>query len=211
MKNENLIVKRVRVNDDGVIEKRCTNCGEWLIATRDFFSISVGGLKGLQSQCKVCLKQKATYSQEARRAYCKRYHKLHKVHNNKMNRKYYRLHRGQVLIRQMVTQRKRSQRLKEEALKYYSIGNKVACVNCGFSNIDALTIDHVNGGGNKHRRQLGGRSGVSFYYWLAENKYPEGYRTLCMNCQFIKLGELHSVLPLNQSNKIIVRDVVHGI
>ncbi len=78
--------------------------------------------------------------------------------------------------------------MKKEVLTHY--GNGIcACVKCGFDDLRALTIDHINGGGHKERKQLGkgmDRGGMTFYRWLRKNGYPEGYQTLCMNCQFIK-------------------------
>lgn len=75
---------------------------------------------------------------------------------------------------------------KERVLTYYG-GGKLACVKCGFSDIRALTIDHIDGNGYQHRRELGSQGiGKGFYYWLERHLYPEGYQTLCMNCQFIK-------------------------
>jgi len=59
------------------------------------------------------------------------------------------------------------------------------CSECGFSDLNALTIDHINGNGFKHRRELKNISGVTFYRWLRNNNYPKEYRVLCMNCQFI--------------------------
>jgi hypothetical protein len=69
-----------------------------------------------------------------------------------------------------------------DVLKHYS--PELKCQRCGFADIRALTIDHVHGGGNKHRKELGGSGRL--YYWLKKNNYPEGYQVLCMNCQFIK-------------------------
>jgi hypothetical protein len=51
------------------------------------------------------------------------------------------------------------------------------CECCGEPNIDLLTIDHVNGGGKKHRRGIN-----SMYHWLIKNGFPDGYRVLCFNC-----------------------------
>lgn len=66
----------------------------------------------------------------------------------------------------------------------------VVCKRCGFDDIRALSIDHVNGGGNKHRRELGkSATGSWFYRWLVKNGFPEGFQVLCMNCQFIKRHE----------------------
>ncbi len=66
-------------------------------------------------------------------------------------------------------------------LTYYGNG-KCACVLCGFEDVRALSIDHINGGGTEHRRQIH----KNMYRWLVDNNYPKGYQTLCMNCQFIK-------------------------
>ena len=78
--------------------------------------------------------------------------------------------------------------LKREVLTHYGNG-KCVCVSCGYSDIRALTIDHINGGGHKERKRLGkgiDRGGVPFYRWLRKNDYPKGHQTLCMNCQLIK-------------------------
>lgn len=69
-----------------------------------------------------------------------------------------------------------------KVLIHYS-GNQphCQCPECNENNIKFLTIDHINGGGNKHRKQLGG-SGFAIYKWLIHNNYPEGYQVLCYNC-----------------------------
>jgi len=54
------------------------------------------------------------------------------------------------------------------------------CVCCGENNLEFLCIDHINGGGNKHRKKVG--HGGTFYRWLRKNNMPEGYRVLCHNC-----------------------------
>lgn len=76
-------------------------------------------------------------------------------------------------------------RIKSEVLTYYG-GGEPACVGCGFSDIRALTIDHINGGGRQHKQALG-KYGINFYRWLIQQGFPEGYQTFCMNCQFIKV------------------------
>lgn len=71
-----------------------------------------------------------------------------------------------------------------EVLKYYS--PELSCVRCGFSDLAALSIDHINGNGNKHREEI---HNANIYRWLKNNDYPEGFQILCMNCQFIKRHE----------------------
>ena len=103
--------------------------------------------------------------------------------NAERQRKYRKNHPG------LENERRRSSRwvIKEEVLTHYGNG-KYACVKCGEDRSACLSIDHIQGGGNKER---GGslRSSTSFYRWLRDNRYPEGYQTLCMNCQFIKRFE----------------------
>lgn len=74
--------------------------------------------------------------------------------------------------------RRAKQRLRE---KIFSVFGCV-CVQCGFSDKRALTIDHILNNGSKERAEIGER-GV----WLRaiNPQYQHEYRILCMNCQFI--------------------------
>lgn len=65
-------------------------------------------------------------------------------------------------------------KLKMTTLAVY--GGKCAC--CGEGHPAFLCVDHVNGGGNQHRKTIGN----VLYRWLAKNGYPEGFRVLCWNC-----------------------------
>lgn len=62
-------------------------------------------------------------------------------------------------------------------------GNPPKCACCGESELDFLTVDHIYGGGSKIRRETK-MYGSSFYRWLIENNFPEGYRVLCCNCNW---------------------------
>ena len=79
--------------------------------------------------------------------------------------------------------KERRKKLRVELLSHYS--PSLSCQKCGFSDIRALSMDHINGGGIRHLKQIKG----SFYYWLKKNNYPTGFQVLCMNCQFIKKVE----------------------
>lgn len=74
------------------------------------------------------------------------------------------------------------ERVRLEVLTYYGRG-RCACVKCGFTDIGALSIDHIDNSGASYRRTL---HNFSIYSWLKKEGYPEGYQTLCMNCQWIK-------------------------
>jgi hypothetical protein len=70
--------------------------------------------------------------------------------------------------------------LKLEVWSHYE--GKCSC--CGAEEKEFLTIDHINGGGSQHRKELRASGSQHIYSWLKKNNYPEGYRVLCMNCNF---------------------------
>ena len=79
----------------------------------------------------------------------------------------------------LVTSRRYRRKLKLIVVNHY--GGKCEC--CGEDRLGFMTIDHVNGGGTKHRKSLGAKgNGSAFYKWLRENNFPSGYRILCFNC-----------------------------
>jgi hypothetical protein len=60
-------------------------------------------------------------------------------------------------------------------------GGKCNCY--GETNFEFLTLDHVNGGGCKERTTTA--KGSALYRRLIKEGFPrEGYRLLCMNCNF---------------------------
>lgn len=77
--------------------------------------------------------------------------------------------------------------LKFEVLSHYSGCSPPQC-KCGYNDIRALTIDHVDGGGAQHRRELNG-GGSRMYQWLKQNNFPLGFQVLCGCCQMIKRVE----------------------
>ena len=66
-------------------------------------------------------------------------------------------------------------------LTVFNVYGGPRCVGCGESELACLSMDHINGGGNRHRREVGSHS---IYDKLKKNNYPPGFRVLCMNCQF---------------------------
>lgn len=81
--------------------------------------------------------------------------------------------------------------LKREIIDQY--GGKCKC--CGEHRFEFLTIDHKNGGGIQHRRELekhlgykhGHVGGSYFYRWLKKKGFPKkGFQLLCANCNFAK-------------------------
>lgn len=74
--------------------------------------------------------------------------------------------------------------LKLDTLAVYG----TSCAVCGFDDVRALQIDHINNDGNVERKALGGQniSGWRFYDHLRKAGWPQGYQTLCANHNMIK-------------------------
>lgn len=77
----------------------------------------------------------------------------------------------------------RNQKARENHLRIRKIvvehyGGLCAC--CGETIFQFLCIDHINGGGGAHRKEIG--TSTSYWYWLINNNFPSGYRILCNNC-----------------------------
>jgi len=77
--------------------------------------------------------------------------------------------------------------LKLEVLRAYG---GLRCVCCGEERPEFLTLDHVNGGGNEHRRRLTGSNGGGkhLYRRLKEFGFPNDppLQVLCLNCNWAK-------------------------
>ena len=69
---------------------------------------------------------------------------------------------------------------KTRACIVEKLGNK--CISCGYTDIRALQIDHVNGGGGSERRIYGWK----YFKYLNGLKDLSGYQLLCSNCHSIK-------------------------
>jgi hypothetical protein len=75
----------------------------------------------------------------------------------------------------------RSRELKLETIRAY--GSK--CELCGETYPEFMTIDHIHGGGNKHRALVG--EAHKFRSWLKQQGWPkDAYRLLCANCNCSK-------------------------
>lgn len=73
------------------------------------------------------------------------------------------------------------QRLRTIAISHYSNG-KNCCALCGFNDIRALTIDHIDNNGNEHRKTFN----TTINAWLHTHNYPDCFQVLCCNCNWIK-------------------------
>ena len=80
-------------------------------------------------------------------------------------------------VKERARQRQYSFDQRKIAITHY--GGVCAC--CGETKFEFL-IDHIDGNGNKHRKEHGIASGSQMARWLKRNNYPVGFRILCHNC-----------------------------
>jgi len=149
------------------------------------FGIDRSNFDGHRSVCNECYSQRSIGYYGNRIDYLKEYRDNHKI-------KYSNYHK------------EKGENLKIEVLTHYGNG-KCTCVICGENRLPCLSIDHINGGGGQHRKSLGkyGYSGVRFYKWLKDNNFPSGFRTLCMNDQFLVEHEKRNYkLPIDKAETV---------
>lgn len=72
--------------------------------------------------------------------------------------------------------------LRDQIIQHY--GGK--CVCCNTSEKTFLAIDHINGGGNAHRKQIKKMAASSFYKWIIKQNFPNDLQILCYNCNMSK-------------------------
>ena len=156
------------------VNKKCVKCGE--LKVLDYFPRCDSCSDGRRNVCKSC-----RTSQKM-----KNYYKNHS-RNIELNRKY----RAQ----DPKKMRRYRRKIKLEVMTHYCHGELPFCKICGFDDIRALCIDHVNGHGAEHRRALTSNDlnklprdggGFNTYLWLRRNDYPKGFQVLCFNCNQIK-------------------------
>ena len=110
-------------------------------------------------------------------------------------RTYYKYHE-KYRLKQRKQSKKKRQEEKITIINHYSKG-KNCCELCGITNIIVLTIDHINGGGNIHRKETGN---AHIAHWLIKKNFPEGFRILCFNCQNIEKERKNQYNPPNRIN-----------
>ncbi len=86
-----------------------------------------------------------------------------------------------------IDQRKRHRKKREQIRLdiFKKLGNK--CVRCGFSDIRALQIDHINGRNKEKRMQW--YAFRNYLLDLPESELFKNYQILCANCNKIKQYE----------------------
>ncbi len=87
-------------------------------------------------------------------------------------------HCGSCAIKLRYRNKRKRDAIKDQVFLAYG-GYRCSCPGCDVTEKDFLTIDHVDGGGLKHRRVIGVSN---LYRWLRRNNFPPGFQVLCFNC-----------------------------
>jgi hypothetical protein len=134
--------------------------------------------------CYVCGKEpalpglrKGVYCQGLGKTRCRNYYLVNRE-KVLQNCRRYRKDNPRCTIKTAEASRSHWTRVKLKVFNHY--GTECAC--CGQDVFEFMTIDHIHGGGCKHRKQLG-KSGIAFYLHLIKEGFPPGYQTLCWDCQ----------------------------
>ena len=78
--------------------------------------------------------------------------------------------------RSKIYQRSWNRKRRKIVIKHY--GGKCKC--CGENTFEFLAVDHKEGGGDAHRREVG--SGGKMIEWVIKNDFPPIFQILCHNC-----------------------------
>ena len=134
------------------------------------------------------LRKKREYyhnNKEHFKKYWREHRKESQVHKDKYKAKLKREHPEEYKRKEREHYLAYSKRLRDETFRHYG-NDEIRCAHCGESRLACLSIDHIAGGGNKHRKERKSGGGINFYSWLKRQGFPKGYQVLCMNCQWVK-------------------------
>lgn len=151
-------------------KKRCSNCKKWFPATTTHFFVDKTRWDGLTHRCKRC-----RVDAHARW-----------VEDQTTTKK--------VQLKQDI--RRYGRQLRQRVLRHYG-GMPPRCACCGETIVEFLVIDHIDGQGNLHRKEIG-RYGEGFYYWLKQHDFPTGFQVLCHNCNMAR--GLYGYCPHEKQN-----------
>lgn len=124
------------------------------------------------------------------------YQRTYREENRELRRKWNRDWIANNRERYNAAKYKYREKCKIEVVSFYSDGS-MQCAICGYNDMDALVIDHINDNGAEHRKELNissrGGAGMNTYEVLRKHGYPSGLQVLCANCntkkQAIKLRD----------------------
>lgn len=170
----------------GALTKRCSKCREEKPATTEFFHRDKTKRNGLSYTCKTCAlsnlaswrkKNKRRISEQGKRRWANRTPEERSREIARINA-WAEEHPERATKATKTANKRWREMVRLSTLTHYSEGPIPKCSCCGETEIRFLSIDHIDGGGYRHRKKIKG----NLYQWLRKNGWPSGYRTLCFNC-----------------------------
>lgn len=147
-------------------------------------------------QCTICKRDERStiFGKDKRCLECNRKRRVEQYNKNidserEKSLKRYWLKRDEYLVRM----RQYDERIKDEVFQHY--GGYI-CKCCKETEKKFLTIDHINGGGNEHRRSVKG-GGSYICRWIKKNNFPPLFQVLCFNCNLGK-SKNNNICPHEQ-------------
>lgn len=147
--------------------KTCSKCKKQ--KDQSEFQVNNAALDGLRTDCREC-----------RKAPCKEYYDKNCERYNEYHRQYYRNHTDDCVK----NGKEWRNQLKIETFTHFGI----KCEVCGETDLDLLTLAHINGDGREHRNELYGNhksSGHKLYSALRQLDWDTGkydIQVLCRSC-----------------------------
>jgi hypothetical protein len=165
------------------MDKLCIACG--IVKPFDQFSTR-------QARCKPCQavyrKQWYRANAEDQRAKSRSYYAANREAVSAKWGPYYRAKYADdpdFRAKQIAGSRRAVVAVRQRVFTHYG-GDPPRCACCGEQQDAFLTLDHTNGDGGTHRKQVGSKGSNGVLYWLIRNNFPEGYSVLCWNCHMAK-------------------------
>lgn len=159
------------------MRKKCYRCGKIKLITE--FSKDTRNPSGYKGCCKNCHNEYNKNWRKNNPEKLKERKRRYKEKHPEIIRAYQRKYRKLYPERYKQTAKKYRENLKFMVLAHYSNGDPI-CDCCDENYIEFLTIHHIAGDGAEHRKKISG----NIYNWLKKKNFPEGFRVLCMNCNF---------------------------
>ena len=162
------------------MKKICAKCKRLLATTG--FNRQKKSPDGLQYYCKECVREAGrkwdSEHRESRRVASRTANKIAYRKDPEKFKKRARAYAVKNPDRMREHQKRKRHRLRQAVFDAY--GRRCAC--CGETEEKFLSIDHIDGGGGKHRKTIGNH----ICQWLKVRGFPAGFQILCYNCNLAK-------------------------
>lgn len=157
--------------------RTCKKCG--VAKTLENFEVNNSEKGWRRWECKACVAARV-----------KTWNEKSKDHIRAYKQEYHQEHRAEIIAKVNDWVAANPEKRRDNALSYYYRLQHSAilayggyqCACCGEREPLFLSLDHMNGDGGAHRRQLGTLGGARLYKDLRDRGWPSGFQVLCMNC-----------------------------